>query len=95
MDKISLSDAFAVLIPLVGSGGVGAIIAAYFGFRRGRSQTEPSMQIAALYSDRYLIERLAAAIERLGTAEERLGTAFDNNTNSVQGLSRAYQDRPR
>lgn len=74
-------EALNWLVPLVGGGGLSAVLVAYFGSKRPRQETPPHTAavagIGALLADHYSVERLTNELRRLADANERLAAGIN------------------
>jgi hypothetical protein len=72
----SLSHPAALLIFLIGSGGLTTLVTAWFGWKKKHEENkEPSL--ATVFADRLAFERLAAQVERLADLLERAIDKFE------------------
>lgn len=80
MDKVTLAEAFAWLGPLFGAGGLTAVIVAYFGTKKPRTDVPaPSAMggIGAILADHFAIERLASEMNRVADAQEKVAAGIN------------------
>jgi hypothetical protein len=71
----SFYKAVAIVVFLIGSGGLTTIVAAWFGARNKKNDHKetpaPSPHLAGLFADRVAVERLTFQLERVGDLIER------------------------
>lgn len=94
-EAITLIDAVKFLGPLVGSGGVTAIVIAWIGSRRPKPPPVPDVKpaqlgIQALLADHLAMERLIAEIKRLADAAQDLAKA-GNRLGDMMDIARAVE----
>lgn len=89
---ITLGEAVSFLGPLVGAGGLTAIVVAYFGSRKPNAERNdaPSTGISALLADSSSINRIAEELRRLTDAVEEVGRA-GNRACDLMDISRAIE----
>lgn len=91
---ITLGEALSFLGPLIGAGGVTAMVVAWFGSRKpsadtGVPITQPAVAgISALLSDSTSINRMAEELRRLTDAVEHAARAVDRSCD-LMDISRA------
>jgi hypothetical protein len=98
MDKtaqaVSLWDAIAFLGPLIGGGGITAIVVAWFGTKKPKAADEPvagqSIGIQALLADHFAMERFTNEVKRMADALEDQSKAI-NRMCDLLDISRAVQ----
>lgn len=75
------SEAINWLVPLVGGGGLSAVLVAYFGSKRPRQEAHPQPAaiagIGALLADHYSVDRLTNELRRLADANDRLAVGVN------------------
>lgn len=79
MDKVtSITDALGWITPLIGAGGLTAIVVAYLGTRKP-AQIPPSesVGISALLADRFAMERLANELSRINDNLAQIARGMD------------------
>lgn len=84
-DPLTFWQAVSALIPLVGTGGLAAMVVAYFGYRSAAREGKPNSLgpvtqtgLAVLIADAPSIEALGMAVGRLATAAEALARKIDD-----------------
>lgn len=94
----SLAEALSQLIPLVGVGGITAMVVAYFGMRRRPDvATSPLNQTAgfqALLADHVSMERFTGEIRRLASANERIANGVERHCD-LMDITQAMDRLPR
>lgn len=71
----TLADALSFLVPLVGTGGVTAIVVAWFGSRKTADappDKPPQIGIQALLADHMAMERFTGELKRLADSAEEI-----------------------
>jgi hypothetical protein len=101
MTDPAVSEAINWIIPLVGGGGLSAVLVAYFGSKRPRAETQPHTAavagIGALLADHYSVERLTSELRRLADANERLAGGINRYCDLMdiaQALDRLHGRKP-
>jgi hypothetical protein len=93
MGDPTLGDAISFLSPLVGAGGITAIIVAFFGSRRPKFADKPdaaTVGISALLGDSASINRISEELRRLTDAVEEVGRAGHRYAD-LMDISRAVE----
>lgn len=93
-------QAVGALSPLVGGGGITAIVLAWLGYKKsvssGGKQTFPqesTLAIGALYADREILERAALGLEGLSHAIKSLNECINGDgMDELRKLRRALED---
>ena len=87
----TLADALSFLVPLVGTGGVTAIVVAWFGSRKTADappDKPPQIGIQALLADHMAMERFSGELKRLADAAEDIANLGSRLANMIE-LARA------
>lgn len=88
------------MVPLVGGGGLSAVLVAYFGSKRPRPEPAPTSAMAgigAMLADHYSIDRLTNELRRLADANERLAAGVNRYCDLMdisQALERLHGRKP-
>lgn len=84
-DPLTFWQAISALTPLIGAGGISAMVVAYFAYRAAAREGKPARLgpvtqtgLAVLVADAPAIEALGMAIGRLATAAELLAKKVDD-----------------
>lgn len=107
-DPSAFWQALASLAPLVGGGGISAIIVAFLGYRQSVQRggkpaavpPEATLAIGALYADRDVLERIAVignkiadGLTLLSDRVDHLGVQVERGRDDVRELRRAIEDQ--
>lgn len=93
---VTLGEAITFLGPLIGAGGITAMVVAWFGSRKSRADQgatgtqSGAVGISALLSDSAAVNRMAEELRRLTDAAEHLARSVDRACDAMD-LSQAVK----